>query len=117
LFPPHVEIRYAPYDLPGSVKRFFSRVRPRLAVIVETELWPNLFNECGRRNIPLVLASARISPRSVHRYRWLVSLFRETLANGIVIAAQSEADVERFCHIGASPERAHVTGNIKFDFQ
>jgi 3-deoxy-D-manno-octulosonic-acid transferase len=111
-----VHVRFVPYDLPGSVRRFFDRVQPRLAIILETELWPNLYNECGRRGVPLVLASARISPRSVDRYRRLASLFRETLSHGIVIAAQSEGDAERFRSIGANPTRTHVTGNIKFDF-
>jgi 3-deoxy-D-manno-octulosonic-acid transferase len=111
-----VWVRYVPYDLPGSVSRFFDRVQPRMAIILETELWPNLYNECGRRRVPLVLASARISPRSATRYRRLSGLFRETLSHGIVIAAQSEADAERFRSIGANPLRTHVTGNIKFDF-
>ena len=66
--------------------------------------------------MPLVLASARISPRSVNRYRRLVGLFRETLSHGIFIAAQSHEDAKRFRSIGASPERTHVVGNIKFDF-
>ncbi len=116
LFGDDVVIRYVPYDLPGSVRRFFERVRPRLAIILETELWPNLYAECGRRRVPLVLASARVSPRSVGRYRRLVPLFRATLSHGIVIAAQSGADAERFRSIGAASERTHVTGNIKFDF-
>ncbi|HKZ73446.1 MAG TPA: lipid IV(A) 3-deoxy-D-manno-octulosonic acid transferase [Steroidobacteraceae bacterium] len=116
LFARGVDVRYLPFDLPGAVRRFFDRVRPRLAVVFETELWPNLYHECGRRGVPLVLASARVSPRSVGRYRWLVSLFRETLSHGIVIAAQSEGDAERFRSIGANPKRTHVTGNIKFDF-
>jgi 3-deoxy-D-manno-octulosonic-acid transferase len=107
---------YIPYDLHGSVRRFLTRIRPQIAIILETELWPNLYHECGRRKIPLVLASARLSPRSVGRYRRLVSLFRETLSHGIVIAAQTEADAERFRSIGANPARTHVTGNIKFDF-
>jgi 3-deoxy-D-manno-octulosonic-acid transferase len=117
LFGEDVHVRYVPYDLPGCVSRFFDRVRPRLAVILETELWPNLYHECGQRGVPLVLASARISPRSVGRYRLLVSLFRETLSHGIVIAAQSASDAERFKSIGANPARTHVTGNIKFDFE
>jgi 3-deoxy-D-manno-octulosonic-acid transferase len=117
LFGETVRLRYVPFDLPGSVRRFFDGVRPRLAIILETELWPNLYAECGRRHVPLVLASARISPRSVGRYRRLVPLFRQALSHGIVIAAQSEADAARFRSIGASPERTHVTGNIKFDFQ
>jgi 3-deoxy-D-manno-octulosonic-acid transferase len=117
LFGEGVRLRYVPFDLPGSVKRFFDRARPSLAMILETELWPNLYGECGRRSVPLVLASARISPRSVGKYRRLVPLFRKTLSHGIVIGAQSESDAERFRSIGANPERTSVTGNIKFDFQ
>jgi 3-deoxy-D-manno-octulosonic-acid transferase len=116
LFRDGVVVRYVPYDLPGSVRRFFDRVQPRVAIILETELWPTLYHECGRRRVPLVLASARISPRSVGRYRRLAGLFRETLSHGIVIAAQSEGDAERFRSIGANPAKTHVTGNIKFDF-
>lgn len=117
LFGNDVHVRYVPYDLPGCVRRFFDRVRPRLAVILETELWPNLYHECGQRGVPLVLASARISPRSLGRYRRLVGLFRKTLSHGIVIAAQSASDARRFESIGANPARTHVTGNIKFDFE
>jgi 3-deoxy-D-manno-octulosonic-acid transferase len=112
-----VQLRYVPFDLPGSVRRFFDRVQPRLAMILETELWPNLYAECGRRGVPLVLASARMSPRSVGRYRRLVPVFRRALSHGIVIAAQSEADAERFRSIGAADPRTQVTGNIKFDFE
>jgi 3-deoxy-D-manno-octulosonic-acid transferase len=85
-------------------------------VILETEIWPNLYHRCGKLGVPLVLASARISPRSVRSYRRLVGLFRETLSNGIFIAAQSSADAERFRSIGANPEHTHVVGNIKFDY-
>lgn len=109
-------ISYVPFDLPFVVPRFFDRVRPRVVVIVETELWPNLFRECGRRGVPLVLASARVSPRSVRRYRRFAGLFADTLENGVVIGAQSEADAERFVAIGASPSRTRVTGNLKFDY-
>ncbi|MEO8016739.1 MAG: lipid IV(A) 3-deoxy-D-manno-octulosonic acid transferase [Pseudomonadota bacterium] len=116
LFKGRVDVRYVPIDLPGSVRRFFQRVQPQLAVILETEIWPNLYHRCGRLGVPLVLASARISPRSVASYRRLVGLFRETLSHGIFIAAQSPADAERFISIGASPAHTHVVGNIKFDF-
>jgi 3-deoxy-D-manno-octulosonic-acid transferase len=115
LFGDRVLHSYAPYDLPGAVGRFFDRFRPRIAIIMETELWPNLYHECGRRGIPLVLASARISPRSMGRYRVLVGLFRETLSHGIVIAAQSRRDADRFIQLGAPPERTHVVGTLKFD--
>ena len=117
LFGNLAEVRYVPFDLPGAVRRFFRRVQPRLAVIFETELWPNLYRECGRRRIPLVLASARISVRSADRYRRLGALFRETLARTAVVAAQGAADAERFRSLGADPASTHVTGNIKFDFE
>jgi 3-deoxy-D-manno-octulosonic-acid transferase len=116
LFKDRVDVRYVPIDLPGSVRRFFQRVQPHLAVILETEIWPNLYHRCGRLGVPLVLASARISPRSVNSYRRLVGLFRETLSHGIFIAAQSVEDAERFRSIGANAARTHVIGNIKFDF-
>lgn len=115
LFGDTVTHLYAPYDLPGVLRRFFDRVRPVAAIIMETELWPNLFHECGKRDVPLVLASARISPRSVNRYRRFLPLFRDALAHGIVIAAQSERDAERFLSLGANPARTHRIGNIKFD--
>ena len=116
LFRDRAHVRYLPFDLPGAVRRFFKKVKPRIAVIFETELWPNLYHECGRRRVPLVLASARISARSVGRYRRLGALFRETLAQGVVIAAQGEADANRFRSLGSDPGSTYVTGNLKFDF-
>jgi 3-deoxy-D-manno-octulosonic-acid transferase len=117
LFGNLAQVRYIPFDLPGAVRRFFARVQPRLAVIFETERWPNLYRECGRRRVPLVLASARISARSVGRYQRLGALFRDTLQQAAVVAAQGEGDAERFRALGASAASLHVTGNIKFDFE
>jgi 3-deoxy-D-manno-octulosonic-acid transferase len=108
---------YVPYDLAFSVRRFMDQLRPRLALVLETELWPNLWNECGRRGVPLVLASARVSPRSVRWYRRLLPLFRDVLSHSVVIAAQTPADADRFLSLGAAPERTQVTGNIKFDYE
>ncbi len=108
---------YIPFEMPLAVDRFFSSVKPRLAMVMETEIWPNLYRGCGSRGIPLVLVSARISLKSLKKYRRLLPLFRETLSHGIIIAAQSEADAERFQSLGASPERTRVTGNIKFDVE
>ena len=108
---------YIPFELPGAVERFFEALRPELALIMETEIWPNLYHGCGQRKIPLILVSARISPRSVSSYRKLLPLFRDTLSHGIIIAAQSESDADRFHSLGASPERTWVTGNIKFDIE
>ncbi len=108
---------YIPFELPFAVRNFFNSIKPDLALVMETEIWPNLYDACGSREIPLVLVSARISPQSVNRYRRFLPLFRETLSHGIVIAAQSETDAERFRSLGAAPERTWVTGNIKFDFE
>ena len=117
LFEDQVEHCYLPFETPLAVRRFFDATRPALALIMETEIWPNIYYACGKRKIPLVLVSARISPRSVRSYRKLLPLFRETLSYGIVIAAQSKADADRFRELGAAEERTRVTGNIKFDIE
>lgn len=117
LFGDAVRHCYIPFETPSAVRNFFDATRPEVALIIETEIWPNLYHACGARNIPLVLVSARISPKSVRSYRKLLPLFRETLSHGIVIAAQSETDAERFRSLGARPERTRVTGNIKFDIE
>jgi len=117
LFGDSVVHSYAPFDVHPAVRRFFDWARPELAIIMETELWPNMYHECGVRRVPLVLASARVSERSLKWYRRLAVLFREALSNGIVIAAQSEMDAQRFLSLGSGYERTYVTGNIKFDFE
>ena len=117
LFGDVAEVRYVPFDLPGAVRRFFRRVEPRLAVIFETELWPNLYRECRRRRVPLVLASARISERSLGRYRRLGALFTDAVSSAAIVAAQGAGDAARFKALGAAPESTHVTGNLKFDFE
>lgn len=108
---------YMPFEFPNAIRSFFTSVKPRVAMIMETEIWPNLYRGCGVRSIPLILVSARISPKSIPGYRRLVPLIRETLSHGIIIAAQSQADASRFLELGADPERTHVTGNIKFDIE
>jgi 3-deoxy-D-manno-octulosonic-acid transferase len=117
LFGGTVQHCYIPFEFPHAIRSFFSSVKPRAAMIMETEIWPNLFRGCGVRNIPLVLVSARISPKSVPGYRRLLPLIRETLSHGIIIAAQTQADADRFLQLGANPERTRVTGNIKFDVE
>lgn len=108
---------YIPFESPSAVNSFFRSVNPQAALIMETEIWPNLYRGCGVRGVPLILVSARISPRSIPGYRKLLPLIRETLSHGIIIAAQSQSDAERFLSLGASSERTWVTGNIKFDVE
>ncbi len=112
LFEGSVQHVYLPYDMPGAVRRFLERVRPSVGIVMETEIWPNLFRECRRRSVPLLIASARLSEKSVRRYGRLRSLARDALA-GVRVAAQTELDAKRFRDIGAA--RVEVIGNLKFD--
>ena len=117
LFGDTVHHCYIPFEFPNAIYSFLESINPLAAMIVETEIWPNLYRGCGIRKIPLILVSARISRSSMPRYRKLLPLIRKTLSHGIVIAAQSKADANRFVELGASPERTHVIGNIKFDIE
>lgn len=108
---------YLPYDLPGAVRRFLDRTNPTLAIVMEREIWPNLYRACFARRIPILLASARISERSGRRHLRFAGLFRDALACDVTIAAQTEADAARFRAIGIPPAAVHVTGNIKFDLE
>jgi len=115
LFAGAADIRYLPYDTPGAVRRFLARIRPSVAVIMETELWPNLLAHCARRGVPVVLASARLTARSVSRYRRLGRLFSGVFTANVSVAAQSADDAARFLEIGADAARVRVVGNVKFD--
>jgi 3-deoxy-D-manno-octulosonic-acid transferase len=104
---------YAPYDLPGVVARFLDRMQPRQVVIMETELWPNLFHALARRGVPLFVVNARLSPNSFRGYSRVRGFAASTLGDCTQVAAQSEADAGRFRSLGAP--RVSVMGNIKFD--
>ena len=117
LFGDSVRHAYLPYDLPGAVRRFLDRTSPTLAIVMEREIWPNLYRACFARRIPILLASARISERSGRRHLRFAGLFRDALACDVTIAAQTDADAERFRAIGIPPAAVHVTGNIKFDLE
>jgi 3-deoxy-D-manno-octulosonic-acid transferase len=115
LFGPDAFHVYSPLDLPGAVKRFFDRVRPKLMIIMETEIWPNLYHEAWSRGIPIVIVNARISDRSIGGYRRLSRLTEEALGRVSEIGAQGELDAARLVEIGADANRVAVTGNLKFD--
>ncbi|WP_295362280.1 3-deoxy-D-manno-octulosonic acid transferase, partial [Arenimonas sp.] len=106
---------YVPYDLRSIVRRFLDRSRPALAVIVETEIWPNLYVECERRGIPLVMVNARLSERSLRGYLPVRKLVKLAMATVDLVAAQSRADAARLERLGADPARIVVTGNLKYD--
>jgi 3-deoxy-D-manno-octulosonic-acid transferase len=115
LFGQTVSYRYLPYDLPGSVRRFLNAVRPAVAVIMETEIWPNLYYQLHQRRVPLLLLNARLSPASLKGYLKLPALSRAAIRCVERIAAQSEEDARRFVCLGAGQQQLSVAGNLKFD--
>ncbi|MGZ0781451.1 lipid IV(A) 3-deoxy-D-manno-octulosonic acid transferase [Pseudomonas saponiphila] len=112
---PRIQHCYLPYDLPCAAARFLDRVQPKLAVIMETELWPNHIDQCARRGIPVALANARLSARSAKGYGRFAGLTAPMLAQMSLFAVQTEAEAQRFRELGARPETVEVTGSIKFD--
>lgn len=106
---------YLPYDTPGAVCRFLDRLQPRLGIIMETELWPNLFALAHDRGIPIVLANARLSERSARGYGRWPTLTTQTLSQLAHVGAQSATDGDRLRGLGLPARRLTVTGNVKFD--
>jgi len=115
LFGAEVAHVYAPYDLPGAVARFIDRVRPKLVLVMETEIWPNLFHACAANGIPLLLVNARLSEKSAAGYRRFRRLVAGTLSDVTRIAAQEVGDAARLEALGAAGDRITVTGNLKFE--
>lgn len=107
---------YAPYDLPWAWALFLRRVRPRVLVVMETELWPNMLAAARARGIPVVLANARLSERSARGYARAGWLSRPVLQHLSVVAAQDEGTAARFRALGVPAQCLHVTGSLKFDF-
>jgi 3-deoxy-D-manno-octulosonic-acid transferase len=108
---------YLPYDLPASIRRFLGRIQPSIAVIMETEIWPNLFFECDRCSVPIVVANARLSEKSLRGYGPVRPLARAAIRCAAFVAAQSQLDAERLLELGARPERLRVVGNLKYDMR
>ena len=106
---------YFPFDYPFIVKRVIRQIKPKLFIILETELWPNILRELKRNNIPSVVVSGRISNRSYHKYRWGRFFFSKVLDNIHVFCMQTEVDTQRIINIGADKDRVTTVGNLKFD--
>lgn len=117
LFGGQVGHAYLPYDLPWLQRRLLRRLQPKIGIIMETELWPNLVAEAGRARVPLVLANARLSARSARGYQRVGALVRPMFAALDWVAVQSQAEALRFIELGVGREQMQVTGSIKFDFR
>ncbi|HHC73872.1 MAG TPA: 3-deoxy-D-manno-octulosonic acid transferase [Thiothrix sp.] len=117
LFANKVEHVYFPYDLPTVITRFLQRSQPRVVIIMETEIWPNFYRHCAKKNIPLILANARLSARSFQRYEALQPFTQHILQTIDTVAARDQQDVERFLQLGMNENNVQKTGNIKYDLQ
>jgi 3-deoxy-D-manno-octulosonic-acid transferase len=113
LYGDFAHIAYLPYDYAWLARRFLRRTRPRVGILMETELWPNLIRAAARESVPLMLANARLSARSARGYARLPALTRASLAHIQCVAAQGEADAARLTALGA--HAVTVVGNLKFD--
>jgi 3-deoxy-D-manno-octulosonic-acid transferase len=108
---------YLPYDLPDCITRFLGHFQPKLGVIMETEIWPNLYRECRCQGIPLAIVNGRLSGKSARGYRRIGRLVAESLSSVALIAAQTKLDAKRYIEIGADPETTVIMGNVKFDIE
>lgn len=115
MFGDQVRYSYAPYDTPGSIRRFLARVRPSILVIMETEIWPNMIRQSRARGVPVFLINARMSERSARGYERVKSLAAPIMKSISWVAAQAEKDAERLRRIGVAGDKVDVTGSVKFD--
>ena len=114
---PESPVFYLPLDFAFVVRRYLRVLRPRMLVLMESELWPNLILQCARAGVPMAVVNARVSDRSLPRYLRLRRLWRPLLAKISLYLAQSEETAERLVRIGAPAERVRVTGNLKYDLR
>lgn len=106
---------YLPYDLPCAIRRFLNTMKPKIVIIMETELWPNLITALHKKQIPLIIANARLSARSAKGYARFAKSTQKMLSQITHIAAQDHASAERFLKLGLREDQLSVTGSIKYD--
>jgi len=109
------EIIYFPLDFKWIVNKVLKSIKPKLFIMVETELWPNFIRETKKRKIPLAVVNGRISPGSFKGYRIIRPFLKRVLSNIDLFSMQSKLDEERIISLGAPEEKVHTTGNVKFD--
>ena len=113
--PGNIEHRYFPADYPCAVKQFIRRMQPAVCLIMETELWPNMLNECAKHKLPTVVVNARLSAKSQQKYQRFQSLFKRPLQQITHVLCQDNNDKKRFLELGVSADKLSVTGTVKFD--
>lgn len=115
LFKDQIQHRYFPYDLPGVVHAYLKKVNPDILVVIETEIWPNLWHVAKARNIPVMMVNARLSEKATQRYLKLKTLVAETVNKATCIACRNQDDVANFKRIGARDEILQSVGDVKLD--
>ena len=112
-----VQVLPCPLDLPAPVGRVLDAAQPRLVALVETELWPELLHQAGRRGVPVVVVNGRLSDASAVRYRRVRGLLAPLLEPLTLVLVRGRADADRFAAIGVPGERIKVAGNVKYDLE
>jgi 3-deoxy-D-manno-octulosonic-acid transferase len=105
---------YLPFDWRGASRRFIKTFQPRCALIMETELWPNLYTACAEANIDIVIINGRLSDRTLNARPWIKQLYARSLSLVKIVLARSQRDADAFASLGMAPEKIKVVGNIKF---
>ena len=105
---------FLPVDFSGSTKRFIQKINPKISIILETEIWPHLYQQCAKQNIPLCIVNARLSHKTLNANHWLKSLYKQTLKIPRCILARSEKDHKYFIQLGANKKVIKTLGNLKF---
>ena len=114
--PVQIQHQMIPYDYPFAVNRFLQQIQPKLVIMVETEIWPNLYQSCKQRKIPIILVNARLKEKSFLAYqRWGGEIIQNALNQTQFIATQFPADTNYFQQLGAHPNKIKTLGNLKFD--
>lgn len=112
---PRVQHCYLPVDSGGAIRRFLRAIKPQLAIILETELWPLLYQQCHREGITLCLINGRLSAKTLHAGDWIKARYREALARVDFIFCRSNEDRAGFARLGMNEQRMQTVGNLKFD--
>ncbi|MEA3404390.1 MAG: lipid IV(A) 3-deoxy-D-manno-octulosonic acid transferase [Pseudomonadota bacterium] len=114
--PVEVQHQMIPYDFSFAINRFLNQIQPKLVIMVETEIWPNLYQACSQQNIPIVLANARLKEKSFHAYqKWGGIMISNALKQTTFIASQFPIDTQRFIELGTDKDKIKTLGNLKFD--
>ncbi|NPA72424.1 MAG: 3-deoxy-D-manno-octulosonic acid transferase [Gammaproteobacteria bacterium] len=114
LFSNQVSHYYLPMDWPCAIHRFLNQVQPDVCWILETEIWPNLYQACHKRGIAVSIINARISAKTLNAPTWLKTAYRQSLNTVSHVLARSQAEADRFIQLGADPKKVQVLGNLKY---